>query len=259
MPQRLLPRLTLSLFALLMLFPPFNSALADPGAAGLRATIDGYRVELLFPDGPPKAGPNSLLVRLHDPNDQPLGNSMVQVAAQSAGAGAHGHGGTDSHADAKQQDAHGDAPSTIHADTVTPEHADTHQRGTAAEQLEHSDSSSAQHTDSTPRQLTHDQDDQHIDTIMTQLERATELDTYSGVVHLDSPGAWQITVRFTHQDSDRTLAFAVSVPEPPTNWLLLGGFGGANALIIVAAGLLKRRSPTTAKRRRGAAPAHPEN
>ncbi|HEU5102263.1 MAG TPA: hypothetical protein VFU22_24740, partial [Roseiflexaceae bacterium] len=227
MHQRSLPVLSFSLIALLMLFAPLKSAHADSGASDVHTTIDGYRVELVFPDGSPKAGPNTVLVRLHNTDKQPLSSAIVQVAAlglQSTGAAGHGDVGTDSHAGATE-DAHADEPATDHAGAPTSEHG-------------HSAGTSDSHTDRTPHELTHDEADQHIDTIMTQLEVGVEPGTYTGLLHFDSPGVWQVQIRFAAARSEHVGSFAVAIAEPARDWRILGAFGGANALIILTAGVL---------------------
>jgi hypothetical protein len=241
MPQRLLHTLTFSLIALLILFSAMERASADSGDSHLHATIDGYTVELVFPGGQPQAGPNTLLVYLRDPGAQPLNSTTVQVAAvpvQGTAAGGHSH----------TESANADAPDSGHTEDSTREHGGIAQPEITAEEHRHSGATPAPQTDMTPHELTHDEDDQHIDTIMTQLEVGTEPGTYTGLLHFDSSGAWQVQIRIAAAGVNHTGSIAVAVAEPDGDWRILGAFGGVNVLIIAAAGVLKRRQPTTAKR-----------
>ena len=111
MPQRLLPLMILTVIALL--FVPINSVRADSGESGLHITIDGYSASLIFPDGSPKAGPNTVVVQLDDASGQPLSGAIVQVAVLAA---------HESAALAEQLGAHEGDAAAPHADG---EHIDT--------------------------------------------------------------------------------------------------------------------------------------
>ena len=238
MSLRLPPAVTFSLIALLMLFWPLKYAHADTGKADLHTTIDGYSVELVFSDGQPKAGPNTVLVRLRDADGQPLSNARVQVAAiavQSAAADQHGHGesghdsaGTGGHDSAA--DRHNDAAVSGHGDAAVTDHPDTHADNAIAP---HADAATDDHGDTTGAD--------HIDMIMTQMEAGADAGSYTSVIHFDSAGAWQVQLQFNTAGVDHAARLTVTVAEPARDWRILGAFGGANVLIIVAAGVLKRR------------------
>jgi hypothetical protein len=258
MSLRLPPAVTFSLIALLMLFWPLKYAHADTGKADVHTTIDGYSVELVFPDGQPKAGPNTVLVRLRDADGQPLSNARVQVAAvvvQSAAATAHGHGESGDHADVSAggsagsvADNHNDANVRGQGDVAPIDHADTH-----------ADDAIAPHADAATDDYGHSTDADHIDTIMTQMEAGIDAGSYTSVIHFETAGAWQLQVQFNHAGIDHAGSLAVTVAEPARDWRILGAFGGANALIILTAGILKRRLPVTAKGLRRATAADAEN
>ena len=257
MSLRLPPAVTFSLIALLMLFWPLKYAHADTGKADLHTTIDGYSVELIFPDGQPKAGPNTVLVRILDAGGQPPSNARVQVAAvlvQSAAATAHGHGESGGHADVSAggsagsvADNHNDANVRGHGDVAPIDHADSH-----------ADDAIAPHADAATDDG-HSTGADHIDTIMTQMEAGIDAGSYTSVIHFETAGAWQVQVQFNHAGIDHAAHFAVTVAEPARDWRILGAFGGANALIIVAAGVLKRRRRASAKTLRRATAAGAES
>jgi hypothetical protein len=256
MPQRLLPFLTFSLIALLILFSPLKRARADSRYSELHTTVDGYTVELFFPGGQPKAGPNAALVRILDADGQPVSSARVQVAAvavQSAGATAHGHGESGGRDDASAgrsagsvADSHNDTNVNGHSDAAPTDHQDTH-----------ADNPIAPHADSTDDHgYTTGAD--HIDTIMTQMEAATDAGSYTSVIHFETAGAWQVQVQFNHAGVDHAARLAVTVAEPTRDWRILGAFGGVNALIIVTAGVLKRRLPASGQTLRRASAAGAE-
>jgi len=233
MHQRLLPVLTCNLIALSLLFVPLKHAHADSGYAGLRTTVDGYTVELVFPNGQPNAGPNHALVRILDAGGQPVSGATVQVALvalNSTGAAGHSHGASGQ------------------ADASTGGHNDTH-----------ADNAIAQHADAAADDQGHTTDDQHIDTIMTQMEAGVDAGSYTSVIHFDSAGAWEVQLHFNHAGVDHAAHFAVTMAEPARDWRILGAFGGANALIIQTAGILKRRLPASGKTVRRATAAGAEN
>jgi hypothetical protein len=258
MSLRLPPAVTFSLIALLMLFWPLKYAHADTGKADLHTTIDGYSVELVFPDGQPKAGPNTMLVRILDAGGQPPSNARVQVAAvvvQSAAATAHGHGESGGYADVSAgrsagsvADSHNDTNVNGHSDAAPTDHQDTH-----------ADNAIAPHADAATDDHRHTTGADHIDTIMTQMEAGIDAGSYTSVIHFDSAGAWDVQLQFNHTGVDHAAHFAVTVAEPARDWRILGAFGGANALIILTAGILKRRLPVTAKGLRRATAADAEN
>jgi hypothetical protein len=258
MSQRQLSSLTLSLVALfvLVLSPPL--ARADGGDTDHQATVDGYTAELVFPEGSLETGPNTILIRLSNAEGQPVSAAIVQIAPgvlDGADSGEHGHGeGSNGGAATSAPDdtgtaSHNDVDAATHAEATSESHDDTRQPGAEAEAHGHSGDAAPSDADTTPDVLMHDEDDQHIETIMTQLDPDAEPGTYTGVVHLDSPGTWQINVQFIDQGRDHALTFAVEVPEPPRDWRLLGAFGGVNALIITTAAVLKRRRPATTLKR----------
>jgi hypothetical protein len=252
MPQRLLPFLTFSLIALLILFSPLKRARADSGYAGLHTTVDGYTVELIFPNGQPNAGPNDALVRILDASGQPISSARVQVAAvavQSAAATAHGHGASDH--DGVSTGAVQSAGATEHGygasdhDGVSTGGHDSAGTSEHGGQIDaHTDNSIAPQADATDNHG-HTTGADHIDTIMTQMEAATGAGSYTSVIHFETAGAWQVQVQFNHDGVDHAAHFAVTVAEPARDWRILGAFGGVNALIIVTAGVLKRRIPAS--------------
>jgi hypothetical protein len=233
MHQRLLPVLTFSLIALSLLFVPLKRAHADSGYAGLHTTVDGYTVELVFPNGQPNVGPNHALVRILDAGGQPVSGVTVQVAPVALNTtGAAGH----------SQRASGQA------DASTGGHNDTH-----------ADNAIAQHADAAANNRGHTPDDEHIDTIMTQMEAGADAGSYTSVIHFDSAGAWEVQLQFTNAGVNHVARFTVPVAEPARDWRILGAFGGANALIIVTAGVLKRRLLASGKTLRRATAAGAEN
>ena len=219
MPQRLLPVMTFSLIALLLILKPVSQVWADGGPTHTQIMVDGYSAELVFLNGPAKVGPNLVVMRIHNAAGQPLDRAMVlvnPVAAHPLGASTH------SHADS----------------------------GHNASMEDHTNTQSAGHT--------HASGESHIDTIMTQMEAGNDAGSYTSVLHFDSAGAWQVQLQFNDAGVDHTGSFAITVAEPARDWRILGAFGGANALIMVIAGVLKRRS-TAAKRLRTAGAANREN
>jgi hypothetical protein len=242
MPLRLLPIVTFSLIALLILFSPLKRARADSGYAGLHTTVDGYTVELVFPNGQPNAGPNHALVRILDASGQPVSSARVQVAAvavQSAGATEHGHGASDH--DGVSTGGHDSAGASEHSGQTDA----------------HTDNPIAPHADATDNHG-HTTGADHIDTIMTQMEAATDAGSYTSVIHFETAGAWQVQVQFNHAGVDHAARLAVTVAEPARDWRILGAFGGVNALIIVTAGVLKRRLPASGQTLRRATAAGAE-
>jgi hypothetical protein len=119
-----------------------------------------------------------------------------------------------------------------------PVNASTHNHGESGHD-------SATHSEAAGH--THTHGDSHIETIMTQLEAGTDAGNYTGVIHFDSAGAWQVQLKFNNAGVDHAGIFAVTIAEPARDWRILGAFGGVNGLIIVIAGVLKRRFPATAK------------
>ena len=230
--QRLRPALTFTLIALLLLLPAGMVARAASGPDETQATVDGSTIELTFPDGPAKIGPNAVLVRLRAADGQPIRRATVQIAPAAIGPSSadHGHADGAGHADAATS-GHGDAPTGGHGAMDMAGH-------TASDVAGHADAEAAP----------------HIHTIMTQLASNTD-GSYAGVVHLDSAGAWQIAVHASGQGFDHAVAFTVAVAESRSNELILGGFAGVNALIIAAAAVVKRRAPAAAKRTRPASAA----
>ena len=231
MHQRLLPVLPYCLIALSLLFVPTSRAHADSRYAGLHTTVDGYTVELVFPDGQPKAGPNHAFVRILDANGQPVRNATVQVAPvalNSTEAEGHGHGRT----------GRDGASTSGHDGTSAGDHAaynDTHAGNAMAPHADAADDHG--HTTGAA----------HLDIIMTQMEAGAEAGSYTSVIHFDSAGVWEVQLQFNNAGVDHAGSFAVTVAEPARDWRILGAFGGANALIIVTAGILKRRLPATGK------------
>jgi hypothetical protein len=232
MHQRLLPVLTCSLIALSLLFVPLKRAYADAGYAGLHTNVDGYTVELVFPNGQPNAGPNHAFVRISDGNGQPVSIATVRVAPvalNSTEAEGHGHGASGQ------------------TDASTGGHNDTH-----------ADNAIAQHADAAVDHQGHTTDDEHIDTIMTQMEAGADAGSYTSTIHFDSAGAWEVQLQFNNAGVNHAARFTVTVAEPARDWRILGAFGGANVLIIVTAGVLKRRLPASAKTLRRATAAGAE-
>ena len=116
------------------------------GHGGLTGSVDGYKVALSFKAGQAQIGHNQLIVRLHDQQDQPVGNAKVTVVvrkytgAEKATAD-HGNSGADmgkeNHADPgksapKKADVHGSSGADMDkedhagAGKSVPEKADVH-------------------------------------------------------------------------------------------------------------------------------------
>jgi hypothetical protein len=228
MSQRLLPMWTLSLIGLFLLFAPVSQVRADSGVTHTRVTVDGYDAELVLPNGPAMIGPNPVIIRLFNTDHRPLAHATVLIAPNAVAAtdAGHSHSSGGGH-DAAGAQGHTDAVTSGH--NASPADGHAHQAGEA-----------------------------HIDTIMTQLEAGADAGNYTGVIHFDSAGAWQVQLQFTDAGVDRAASFAVTVAEPARDWRILSAFGGANALIIMTAGVLKRRS-TAAKRIGTAVAANLEN
>jgi hypothetical protein len=252
MPQRHFFSLTFTLIALLVILLSAPLAHANSGGTSHHSTDDGYTAELIFPDSFLKTGPNTVVVRLRDDKGLPVSQATVQiapVAPSAAESGEHGHSET-SNDSATASGGHDDgggasrneALAADHEDSTAQNHDETDQSEATTEEHAYSESTSPSHTDATANEPAHDEAEPHTHPIMTQLETGTAPGTYTGVVHLDSPGTWQINVHFTDQGHDHSRTFEVTVPEPPRDWRVLGAFGGANALIIATAAVLKRRS-----------------
>jgi hypothetical protein len=228
MPQRLLPVVTFSLIALFLLFGPVNRVRADASPTHTHVTVDGYSAELILPGGPAASGPNPVIVRLLNADNRPVSDATVLLAPSAVAGADAGH----SHSSGGGHDAAG---AQGHTDAATSGH----------------DASSDGHA--------HEAGEAHVDTIMTQLEAGSDAGNYTGVIHFDSAGAWQVQLQFDHAGGVHTSSFSLTVAEPARDWRILGAFGAANALIIVIAGVLKWRSPPTAKRTRAAEAAYAEN
>ena len=237
--QRFRPALTFTLIALLLLLPAGMVARAASGPDEIQATIDGSTIELTFPDGPAKVGPNAVLVRLRAADGQPIRRATVQIApaAIAVSSADHGHADGAGHADAATR-GHGDTAASGHAAMDMGEHSAAATQTDTHADAGHGDAEAAP----------------HIHTIMTQLASNTD-GSYTGIVHLDSAGAWQIAVHVSSQGFDHAVAFTVAVAESRPNGLILGGFVGINALIITAAAVIKRRMPAATKRSRPASAA----
>lgn len=219
--QRLPPVLTVSLIALFLLFAPVSHVWANAGPLRTQVTVDGYSAELLFLNGQAKVGSNLVLIQIHNAAGQPLDRATVLINPIAA----HPLGTTTHNHGASSHDA--------------------------ADIEDHSQAQSAGHT--------HANGDSHIDTIMTQMEAATDAGSYTSVIHFDSVGAWEVQLQFSAAGVNHAARFSVTVAEPARDWRILGAFGGANALIIVTASVLKQRRPASGQTLRRATAAGAEN
>jgi len=171
MPQRLLPIWTYSLIGLFLLFAPVSQVRADTGIAHTRVMVDGYDVELVLPNGPAMIGPNLVIIRLFNTDHRPLAHATVLLAPNAVTATDVGH----SHSSGGGHDAAG---AQGHTDAATSDHNASYADG-----------------------HTHQAGEAHIDTIMTQLEVGADAGHYTGVIHFDSAGAWQVQLQFTNAGS----------------------------------------------------------
>jgi hypothetical protein len=238
---------------------------AGTGSGGLHQDVNGYGIQLAFPDRL-SPGVTPLQVRITDAYDQPVTTARVQVVqTQLAPFSAGGHG-------ASEADDHGAAGGDIHAaaeaDPHTAAQADEHagDAGHAEAEDAHAEPEAAHghaepeaahaEADSHAEVDAHAADDAHAaglphthaegDLFQLAWEEASA--AYQGQVIFFEAGQWRLDLEFDVAGQPHAAEFVVDVLPPDPGRAVLAAFAGLNVLILAAAAVLKRKSAAVWRR-----------
>jgi hypothetical protein len=239
MHQKRFHGMVIGLVTLTLVLTLTQTARADGGATGSKATVNGYQIVLILTE-PAKVGENQFHVQITDPMGMPVTAAEVVVTAMSADnmsklehsptspavptagvgdvQGMSGMPGMDVPTPAADMNMSGMNMSGM----ATPAEPSTHNT--------HAD----EHTEPTVAE--------NAAILTSALKPAGEAGEYTGEISLDKTGGWTFNVHFTLNGQMTAAEFSVEVLEAVRNYGLVIGIFGFNATVILTAAVLKRKA-----------------
>lgn len=233
-------RFMAGLVAAALLLTPARPAAADGGGGDAWVqTVDGYAVQLAFPEGIAD-GVKPVQVHLTDEHGAPVAAARVQVVQTWVGAlttDSHGDTSADDLADA---DTHGQTSAGDHS--LDSAHADEDTHGAELEPADHSAAGAGDHSSAAADPHSEAEPHTHDTSVLFQLAADAEAGTYTGTVIFFETGQYAVHLNFAVGEREHSTEFVVVVPPPDRGRTVLAVFAGLNVAIIGAAAVIKRKS-----------------